>query len=144
MTTPAIAEIPVRSAAELTRRWEQLLEPPTFRLRSLWLTWFDADGRQSPVVIPIDDLPRSPDAGMFEGLRLLNESVVSAGLGDGGHLAMALCRPGKAVPLDSDDEWVDALAGIFDGLVDQTWSLHLAAGGVIKPLVEPDGWGSPR
>ena len=139
MTTPALSEVPVRSAPALTRRWVSLLEPPTFGARSLWLAWFDADGMQSPVLVPVDNLPVAPDPSMFDGLRLLNETVVSAQLGDGAHLAMALCRPGEAVVSDSDDEWVDALAEVFDGLVDQTWSLHLAAGGRVETLVEPAG-----
>ena len=139
MTTPALSEVPVRSALALTRRWVSLLQPPTFGARSLWLAWFDADGMQSPVLVPIDDLPVTPDPSMFDGLRLLNETVVSAQLGDGAHLAMALCRPGEAVVSDSDDEWVDALGEIFDGLVGQTWSLHLAAGGRVEELVGPIG-----
>jgi hypothetical protein len=136
MTTPALSEVPVRSALALTRRWVSLLQPPTFAARSLWLAWFDADGMQSPVLVPVDDLPVTPDPSMFDGLRLLNETVVSAQLGDGAHLAMALCRPGEAVVSDSDDEWVDALGEVFDGLVGQTWSLHLAAGGRVETLVE--------
>jgi hypothetical protein len=135
MTTPATAEVPVRSATELTDRWKRLLDPPTFRARTLWLAWFDAEGNQSPVVVPVENLPRSPDPTMFDGLRTLNEAVASH-LGDGGHLAMAICRPGKAVAIDSDDEWVDALSELFDGLIAQTWSLHLAAGGQVVELVE--------
>jgi hypothetical protein len=137
MTTPALAEVPVRSALALTRRWVDLLQPPTFGARSLWLAWFDADGRQSPVLVPVEDLPVTPDASMFDSLRVLNQTVVQAQLGDDGHLAMALCRPGEAVVSDSDDEWVDALGEVFDGLVGQTWSLHLAAGGRVEPLVQP-------
>ena len=139
MTTPALSEVPVRSTPALTRRWVSLLQPPTFGARSLWLAWFDADGIQSPVLVPVDDLPVTPDPSMFDGLRLLNETVVSAQLGDGAHLAMALCRPGEAVVCDSDDEWVDALGEVFDGLVDQTWSLHLAADGRVEELVGPVG-----
>jgi hypothetical protein len=138
MTTPRLAEVPVRSADDLTGRWRVLLEPPTFAKRSLWLTWFDAEGRQSPVVVPVDDLPEWPDPGMFAGLRALNETVVSAQLGDGGQLAMALCRPGTPAVSDSDDAWVAALSEVFDELADQTWSLHLAAAGEIEPLVQPD------
>ena len=137
MTTPALAEVPVRSALALTRRWVDLLQPPKFGARSLWLAWFDADGRQSPVLVPVDALPVTPDASMFDSLRVLNETVVQAQLGDDGHLAMALCRPGEAVVSDSDDEWVDALGEVFDGLVGQTWSLHLAAGGRVEPLIGP-------
>jgi hypothetical protein len=145
-TTPALADVPVRSAFGLTRRWIALLQPLAFDARSLWLAWFDAEGRQSPVLMPVDRLPVTPEAAMFDGLRMLNETVVQAQLGRDGHLAMALCRPGEAVVSDSDDEWVDALSEVFDGLVGQTWSLHLAAGGRVEPLVEaPDSaWGSSR
>ncbi len=137
MTTPALTDAPVRSPLALTRRWISLLQPLTFETRSLWLGWFDAQGRQSPVLVPVDDLPVTPDPSMFESLRLLNETVVAAQLGDGSHLAMALRRPGEAVVSDSDDEWVDALSEVFDGLVGQTWSLHLAAGGRVEELVGP-------
>ena len=137
MTTPAIATVPVRSAAELTARWRALLEPPVFRARSLWLAWFDGDGRQSPVVVPVDDLPVSPDPTIYAGLRGLNAAVAES-TGRGCHLAMALCRPGRAAVGDSDDEWVAALGEVFDDLVGQTWSLHLAAGGQVLPLVEAD------
>jgi hypothetical protein len=137
MTTPAIASVPVRSAAELTIRWRTLLEPPTFRARSLWLAWFDSDGRQSPVVVPVDDLPESPDPSIYAGLRGLNAAVAES-QGSGCHIAMALCRPGNATVRDSDDAWVAALEEVFDGLAEQTWSLHLAAGGRVLPLVEPD------
>jgi len=61
MTTPALAEVPVRSALALTRRWIDLLQPSTFGARALWLAWFDADGRQSPVLVPVDNLPVTPD-----------------------------------------------------------------------------------
>ena len=140
MTTPPIASVPVRSAAELTTRWRTLLEPPVFRARSLWLAWFDGDGRQSPVVVPVDDIPVSPDTGIYAGLRGLNAAVAESQGGHGCHLAMALCRPGKASVSDSDGEWVAALSEVFDGLNGQTWSLHLAAGGLVLPLVEPEAW----
>ena len=135
MTTPATASAPVRSAAELTDRWRTLLDPPLFRARALWLTWFDSAGRQSPVVVPVEDLPQTPDPASYAGFRGLNGAVVDS-MGRGCHLAMALCRPGAATVRDSDDEWVAAFAEVFDGLVDQTWSLHLAASGEVLPLVE--------
>ncbi len=136
MTTPELAQTPVRSADDLTGRWRALLEPHGFAKRALWLTWFSVEGRQSPLVIPIDDLPEWPDPDMFAGLLTLNETVVSAQLGDGGHLALALCRPGGTAVSDSDDAWVAALSDVFDELSDQTWSLHLAAGGDVQRLVD--------
>src|SRR3712207_5466647 len=129
MTTPALTDLPVRSPLALTRRWVSLLQPPTFGARSLWLAWFDAEGRQSPVLVPVDDLPVTPDPSMYEGLRLLNETVVSAQLGEGSHLAMALCRPGEAVVADNHDERGDRVGEGLDGPVATTWSLDPGAGG---------------
>ena len=140
MTLSGYAAVPVQSPAELTARWRRLLEPPVFGTRSLWCAWFDADGRQSPVVVPVDDLPVPPDPSIYDGLRGLNATVIDAHAGPGGHLAMALCRPGPATVVDGDDAWVAALSEVFDGLTAQTWSLHLAAGGTVLPLVEPDAW----
>ena len=58
MTTPPLAQVPVRSAAELTPRWADLLDPPVFAVRSLWLSWLHEDGTTLPVVMPVDDVPR--------------------------------------------------------------------------------------
>jgi hypothetical protein len=48
---------------------------------------------------------------------------------------MALCRPGRPDITDDDDAWVDALSEVLDDQIDGTWSLHLAAGGTVIPLV---------
>ena len=44
---------------------------------------------------------------------------------------------GYGAPItDDDDEWVEALRDLLDdGQIDGTWSLHLAAGGRVVPLV---------
>jgi hypothetical protein len=57
-----------------------------------------------------------------------------------GHLALALCRPGPAETTEDDDEWVEALHLGLDDQIDGTWSLHVAAGGQVSPLVEPLRW----
>ena len=79
-TTPPLADVPIRSADELTRRWTLLLAPPVFGARSLWLSWLGSDGRMLPVVIPIDDLPELPDAGLLMGLRQVHDGVTEAHL----------------------------------------------------------------
>ena len=94
MTTPPLADVPIRSDQELTARWAAMLEPPVFSARSLWLTWIDHDGLMLPVVLPVDDIPPVPDAGMLEGLRQLHIGIAQDRLTRGGRLAMALCRPG--------------------------------------------------
>jgi hypothetical protein len=104
MTTPLLAQVPVRSAAELTQRLADLLDPPVFAARSLWLSWLYEDGTALPVVMPVDDVPRVPDLITPRGLVHLHEAVVEPSP-DTTHLAMALCRPGHAVVTAEDDEW---------------------------------------
>ena len=140
MTTTPLPETPVRSAEELTQRWATLLAPPEFTARSLWLAWFDTDGLQAPVVIPIDELPLLPDPVVLGGLLRLNDTVLdSTGCTDG-HLALALCRPGTPLITAEDDEWSEALRDHLDAQLDGTWSLHVAAGGALTPLVAPPAW----
>jgi hypothetical protein len=138
MTTPPLAEVPLRSADDLTRRWRTLLDPPVFGARSLWLAWLDNEGLMLPVVVPIDDVPPSPHRALLSGVLHLHDAVVEQHLGgDDGHLAMALCRPGPPETTEDDDAWAEALQVTFDDLIDGTWSLHLAAAGTVTPLVGP-------
>lgn len=139
MTTPPLAQVPVRSAAELTQRWADLLDPPVFAARSLWLSWLHEDGTALPVVMPVDDVPRVPDPITLRGLVHLHEAVAEHSR-DITHLAMALCRPGHAVVTAEDDEWAEGLRTVLDDAIDSSWSLHLAAGGRVVPVVEPPGW----
>ncbi|MGY1665948.1 hypothetical protein [Geodermatophilus sp. SYSU D00696] len=136
MTTPLLADVPVRSSLALTRRWVSLLQPLTFGRRSLWLTWLGADCRQSPVLLPVDDVPALPDRRLLTGLLEVHREVATHLTGDGVHLAAALCRPGEPEAVEDDHEWADALHEVLDDSLDGTWSLHLAAGGRVEPLVD--------
>ena len=134
MTTPELARVPVRSPLALTRRWVALLAPPIFGARSLWLTWLDDSGLMLPLVIPIDAVPLMPDGSVLRGVLQMHEAVTAQrGVA---HLALALCRPGEAVLTEDDDEWAEALRDELDEAIDETWSLHLAAGGAVVPVVD--------
>jgi hypothetical protein len=136
-TTPPLADVPIRSAADLTRRWTLLLDPPVFGARSLWLCWIGSDGRMLPVVVPVDDLPELPDAALLMGLRQVHDAITESHLDGEGHLAMALCRPGGPELTADDDEWAEEFRAMFDdGQIDGSWSLHLAAGGTVVPVVD--------
>ena len=137
MTTPPLAEVPIRSAAELTERWSTVLDPPVFGGRSLWIMWLDYDGRMFPVVVPIDDLPRLPDNSIVSGLLAVHEGVAEEHLGGGGHVALALCRPGRPQVTDDDDAWVGVLSEVLDDRLDGGWSLHLVAAGRVTALIDP-------
>jgi hypothetical protein len=136
MTKPPLADVPIRSADELTRRWETVLEPPVFGARSLWLAWLDDDGLMLPIIAPIDDMPVRLDRALGEGLRQIHLGVLHGHLGGQGHLAMVLCRPGRPEVTKDDDAWAEALCEALDGLPATTWSLHLAAGGQVQALVD--------
>jgi len=136
MTTPPLADVPIRSAEELTAHWTALLDPPTFGTRSLWLMWLRDDGLPLRAILPMDDLPRLPDNGMLFELLGLHEAVADEHLDGGGHLAMALCRPGRPEITSDDDAWVGLLSEVFDDRIEGSWSLHLAAGGRVLPLID--------
>jgi hypothetical protein len=136
MTKPSLADVPIRTAAALADRWTTLLDPPVFGARSLWLMWLDSESRMLPVVVPVDGIPPVPDAGMLRGLVELHDAVTAEHLFGEGHLAMALCRPGPPAITEDDDEWAEALRErLDDGQLDGTWSLHLAAAGIVVPIV---------
>jgi hypothetical protein len=144
MTKPPLADVPIRSAADLTSRWAAVLDPPIFGARSLWLTWFGADGRMLPVVVPVDDVPEQFDHRMTSGLLHLSDAVTEEHLAGAGHLAMALCRPGGPEVTDDDYEWAEDLRSAVVDQLDGTWSLHLAAGGRVSELLTPPFRVGPR
>jgi hypothetical protein len=144
MTKPPLADVPIRSAADLTSRWAAVLDPPIFGARSLWLTWFGADGRMLPVVVPVDDVPEQFDHRMTSGLLHLSDAVTEEHLAGAGHLAMALCRPGGPEVTGDDYEWAEDLRSAVDDQLDGTWSLHLAAGGRVSELLAPPFRVGPR
>ena len=135
MTTPALADVPVRSTLALTRRWVTLLSPLSFSGRTLWLAWLGPDGRQSPVLAPVEDIPIEADRHLAVGLLDVHAELARSIPGDDVHLAMALARPGGSVPTEDDDEWAGAFHDVLDSALDGTWSLHLAAGGRVESLV---------
>jgi hypothetical protein len=138
MTTPPLADVPIRSADDLTRRWATVLDPPIFGARSLWLMWLGADGLVLPILVPVDDVPELSDNRLLVGLRELHGAITEAHLDGSAHLAMALCRPGAPEVTAMDDEWVHDFRGLFEEVhTDSTWSLHLAAGGRVSPLASP-------
>jgi hypothetical protein len=141
MTKPALAEVPIRSADDLNRRWTALLDPPVFGARSLWLSWFGADGRMLPVIMPVEDMPRVPHGALLAGLRQAHDAIVGEHLGGEGHLAMALCRPGRPEITGDDDVWAEELRAVLDDdQIEGSWSLHLAAAGRVVPLVAAPEW----
>jgi hypothetical protein len=139
MPSPELLQTPVLTAVELTARWSDMLEPPVFGRRELWLAWVGDDGLMLPLVTPIDDIPLRPERDFMPGLLGLHEAV-AASHPRPVHLAMALCRPGPPKVIADDASWAEALREEVGGRLDGPWSLHLAAGGSVLPIVDPPLW----
>jgi hypothetical protein len=60
----------------------------------LWVTWYDGDDVQAPVVMPIHDLPGSPDPEFVDNLP----RVVGEVLGDSGGWVSLAPGPARARP----------------------------------------------
>ena len=137
MTTPPLADVPVTTQRALRQRWADVLAPPVFSARSLWIMWLRPDGSALPTLVPIDELPRRFDAAAARGLVDLAATISEEHSGGNGHVAFALCRPGHPASTAGDQEWAAGLhrAAARAGL--RSWSLHLAAGGAVVSLVEP-------
>jgi len=137
MTTPHLADVPVTTQRELRRRWAAVLEPPVFAARSMWIMWLRADGSTLPTLVPIDELPREPDARTTTGLVDLAGTVADEHTDGIGHVAFALCRSGQPTCSGNDQAWADGLQRAAGEAGLSSWSLHLAAGGAVLPLVAP-------
>lgn len=87
------------------------------------------------VVIPVDDVPARPDRTLLANLVGMCESIVESHVVGGAHVAMALCRPGRPRVTADDEAWENALREAFEESTG-TWSLHLAAGGSVVPMVD--------
>jgi hypothetical protein len=78
--------------------------------RRLWLMFVDGDGRQSPVLMPIDDLPCAPEPSLMSGLE-----HVLGGIRDDlatdrpGSVLCTLERRGPDEVLAGDVAWAVAL-----------------------------------
>lgn len=155
MTTPALAAIPVRSDAELTERWAELLAGPSSQQRVLWLAWFRRDGTMLPVLTPVEGFPERPDRQTLSGLGNLHESVMAVHLrveplpeddddvppdGTGVHLALALARPGTVEPTEDDDECAQELAEFFSDRADGGVSVQLVGDDAVMPLARRGWW----
>ena len=131
---------PIRTDLDLHRFWRMVMGPLGFSRRSLWISFTDGDGRVSPALQQIDDVPRR--AGHADGAALME---LLAHLRDGyagGAVAICYSRPGRG-PMSTDDRsWAHVLnqaAARFDVPL---WPMHFANDSALlvfapDDLVEP-------
>jgi hypothetical protein len=140
---------PVHSNEQLRRRWRSLLGPESFGRDTLWVVWFDADGFQSPVIVPIDDIPARLDHETLDGLITVLDRPADLGAAS---VALALSRPGPATVSDVDRHRAVMLQTTVhrtraDGRLRLNfWPIHLATHNCVRTLGPDDlasGLGAP-
>ena len=127
-----MTELPdVHTQADLLAVWRRLMTPLGFRSASLWMLHLDADGRASPAIAEIAELPELPDevsgSGFLEVLRHLDADH------PGGRFAFLRSRPGHGIEA-ADREWAAFIyaAGRSGGVRMEV--VHLATDVDVVPL----------
>lgn len=136
MTIPNAADAPVlRTDAEVLERVEQLIGSACHP-RQLWIMWLDGDCRQAPVVMPIADIPRTPDR-----LLLRNLGGVIAGLRDDlatdrgpGSVILTVERRGGDGVMPGDRRWAEGLRSMCEEADVTLRGLFLSTDDGIRPL----------
>ena len=123
MTLKQPHETFVRTEAELTALWRDMMGPGGFGTRSIWHVFFDAEGRLAPHIVPIDDIPAEPDKLFLTNLGMvMRESTSGSQIAS---LAVLLSRPGSPAMTASDRRWARELRSTF-GPTLCPWPIHLA------------------
>jgi len=100
--------IPVNTDQDVLDRVAALIDPAARRLRTLWLFFFAPDGSQANLVVPIDDVPERPAAGMIGNICYIASEALTQ-IGSGGSVVITLSRPGTKRLTESDRHFLSAL-----------------------------------
>jgi hypothetical protein len=130
MTPQTPQDTLIRNADDLQQLWRSLMGDFGFSRRSVWLLFLDADGRPSPLLMPIDDIPHQPVPVFIDNLRYIVRELVDSH--EFASTAMLLSRPGHLTMTDSDREWARALRQ-----VSPDWPMFLAVADSVQ-LFAPD------
>jgi hypothetical protein len=96
---------PVRSQADLHRHWRALMGELGFAQSRLYLQFFTIDGRCTPLILDITDLPDLPDDRMADALmRFCSEALDHLGQ-PGMRVGILYARPGGRLPRTADLAW---------------------------------------
>lgn len=104
---------------------------------SLWITFLDADDRTLPVVVPIDDVPTSPDDEIVTNLVGVLRDVLDD-QAPGGSAVLMLERPGTAAVTAGDGLWFSALHACAARSGVRLRGVFLATGRHVRPLTPDD------
>lgn len=132
---------PVRTQQHLWRHWRELMGELGFSERLLWLAFFEADGRATPVLPRIDQLPAIPDALLLDNLMSVARDVCED-IGDGS-VAVLLSRPGPGGLDAADRLWAARLVAAAEAAHLHMWPVHVASDEELV-VVTPDDLASAQ
>jgi hypothetical protein len=131
------SDVPIGTATELSVWWAEVLSEDNNLGRTLSILWLDPSGHRLGRTLCLTGIPPRPDQSAIRALLNVHDAVTEGAANAEGHVAVALSRPGEASITADDDEWAEALQTALGDRLEGTWSLHLAAGGWITPVVDP-------
>ncbi|PVG81781.1 hypothetical protein DDE18_17605 [Nocardioides gansuensis] len=115
----------VRTQADLHRHWRAMMGELGFGQRQLWFQFFDADGRCTPVVQQVTDVPELPDTEMLANLMAICDQLLTDLVPDGS-VAFLWARPGRPGLIASDRAWAAGLAKAAADAGVRSHPVHLA------------------
>lgn len=126
---------PLLTDADVLERVRELVGPACVH-RQLWAMWVDGDGRQAPVMMPVEDLPSRPDERLLDGLcsvlgGLRDELRTDAGPG-GVILTVERFGPDRVGTVDQ--LWAAALGDCCVHAGMQLRGTFLSTPGGVRPL----------
>jgi hypothetical protein len=99
---------PVSTDADVLGRVDQLIDTDARRDRSLWLFFLTADAVQLPVLVPVDDMPVSPDPDTAGSICRMIAHVLDDAA-PGGSAVITLVRDNGLSVTPADQQWLTAL-----------------------------------
>lgn len=127
---------PICTLADLERHWRSLMGPLGFSGHTLWMLFLTADGRATPVVSQITDLPHLPDEELVDSLMHITDRVCRD-IGDGS-VAFLLSHPGSAGVAAADRTWAQQLTRAAKQAGVVMWPVHTADDSMLRPLTPDD------
>jgi hypothetical protein len=107
-TAPELLAVPVITDADVLNRAAAIIAPEARRQRTLWLFFLERDCVQANLVVPIDEVPERPDAGMVGNIcYVASESIAHAPRLLS--VVITLSRPGTRHRTDGDRHVLRAL-----------------------------------
>ena len=107
-TASELLAVPVITDGDVLARVAAVISPAARRYRTLWLFFLSHDAIQANLVVPIDDIPERPEAGVIANVcHVASESVAQAPALHS--VVITLGRPGAARRTRADTHLLRAL-----------------------------------